>query len=50
MDFERRHVLGNLLRDQYKELFEGHDFRRKMCEHARPILRINEATFACRPD
>ncbi|WP_256466642.1 SPASM domain-containing protein [Bradyrhizobium sp. 193] len=22
MDFERRHVLGNLLRDRYKDLFE----------------------------
>ncbi|MER9007171.1 SPASM domain-containing protein [Mesorhizobium sp. M0862] len=22
-DFERRHVLGNLLRDEYADLFEG---------------------------
>ncbi|MDK1389359.1 SPASM domain-containing protein [Sinorhizobium sp. 8-89] len=27
MDFERRHVLGNLLRDEYRELFEGPVFR-----------------------
>ncbi|APG93301.1 hypothetical protein SAMCFNEI73_pB0101 (plasmid) [Sinorhizobium americanum] len=27
MDFERRHVLGNLLRDEYQELFEGPVFR-----------------------
>ncbi|WP_018240540.1 radical SAM/SPASM domain-containing protein [Ensifer sp. BR816] len=27
MDFERRHVLGNLLRDEYKDLFEGPVFR-----------------------
>nr|WP_249807238.1 MULTISPECIES: radical SAM/SPASM domain-containing protein [unclassified Bradyrhizobium] len=26
MDFERRHVLGNLLRDRYKDLFEGAAF------------------------
>lgn len=26
MDFERRHVLGNLLRDRYKDLFEGATF------------------------
>ncbi|MET4323571.1 radical SAM/SPASM domain-containing protein [Bradyrhizobium sp. RT5a] len=26
MDFERRHVLGNLLRDTYKDLFEGASF------------------------
>ncbi|MGL3104752.1 SPASM domain-containing protein [Bradyrhizobium sp. BR 1432] len=26
MDFERRHVLGNLLRDEYKDLFEGPAF------------------------
>ncbi|WP_375785000.1 SPASM domain-containing protein [Bradyrhizobium sp. Pha-3] len=26
MDFERRHVLGNLLRDQYEDLFEGRMF------------------------
>ncbi|MGV7213393.1 SPASM domain-containing protein [Bradyrhizobium sp. UFLA05-112] len=52
MDFERRHVFGNLLRDDYNELFEGQDFRQivdrmngasgfllcRMCEHARPKL------------
>ncbi|WP_037390179.1 radical SAM/SPASM domain-containing protein [Sinorhizobium americanum] len=27
MDFERRHVLGNLLRDEYQELFEGPVFK-----------------------
>ncbi|WP_233443033.1 radical SAM/SPASM domain-containing protein [Bradyrhizobium brasilense] len=27
MDFERRHVLGNLLRDEYEHLFEGTIFR-----------------------
>lgn len=26
MDFERRHVLGNLLRDEYEDLFEGPAF------------------------
>ncbi|WP_244425819.1 radical SAM/SPASM domain-containing protein [Mesorhizobium amorphae] len=26
MDFERRHVLGNLLRDEYEDLFEGSVF------------------------
>ncbi|WP_439373252.1 SPASM domain-containing protein [Bradyrhizobium sp. DASA03120] len=26
MDFERRHVLGNLLRDEYQDLFEGPTF------------------------
>ncbi|MER8995703.1 hypothetical protein [Mesorhizobium sp. M0678] len=26
MDFERRHVLGNLLRDKYEDLFEGSVF------------------------
>ncbi|MGY4403578.1 SPASM domain-containing protein [Bradyrhizobium sp. USDA 3315] len=49
-DFERRHVLGNLLRNSYEDLFEGHVFRQivnrmngksgfllcRMCEHARP--------------
>ncbi|WP_347341653.1 SPASM domain-containing protein [Bradyrhizobium uaiense] len=53
MDFERRHVLGNLLRDDYEDLFEGQDFRQivdrmngasgfllcRMCEHARPKLQ-----------
>lgn len=27
MDFERRHVLGNLLREEYDDLFEGPTFR-----------------------
>ncbi|MDF0523288.1 hypothetical protein P0R31_39540 [Bradyrhizobium yuanmingense] len=35
MDFERRHVLGNLLRDSYTDLFEGPAF----CEIAE---RMNE--------
>ncbi|AMA59857.1 radical SAM/SPASM domain-containing protein [Bradyrhizobium sp. CCGE-LA001] len=53
MDFERRHVLGNLLRDDYENLFEGRDFRQivdrmngangfllcRMCEHARSKLQ-----------
>ncbi|MGY4372532.1 peroxiredoxin family protein [Bradyrhizobium sp. i1.3.1] len=51
MDFERRHVLGNLLRDRYKDLFEGATFRNvadrmngtdgfllcRSCEFAEPI-------------
>ncbi|MER8783298.1 hypothetical protein NKH60_18970 [Mesorhizobium sp. M1006] len=50
MDFERRHVLGNLLRDEYADLFEGLVFRQivdrmngtdgfllcRMCEYAHP--------------
>ncbi|MER9970610.1 hypothetical protein [Mesorhizobium sp. M0060] len=32
MDFERRHVLGNLLRDKYEDLFEGSVF----CRNRRP--------------
>ncbi|MGY4567997.1 MULTISPECIES: radical SAM/SPASM domain-containing protein [Bradyrhizobium] len=50
MDFERRHVLGNLLRDEYEDLFEGPVFREvvdrmngmdgfllcRMCEYANP--------------
>ncbi|MGY4422034.1 SPASM domain-containing protein [Bradyrhizobium sp. I1.14.4] len=50
MDFERRHVLGNLLREEYEDLFEGPSFREivnrmngrdgfllcRMCEFARP--------------
>ncbi|WP_354258673.1 SPASM domain-containing protein [Bradyrhizobium sp. F1.13.3] len=51
MDFERRHVLGNLLRDRYEDLFEGATFRNiadrmngtdgfllcRSCEFAEPI-------------
>ncbi|WP_445219733.1 hypothetical protein ACKWRH_06115 [Bradyrhizobium sp. Pa8] len=51
MDFERRHVLGNLLRDRYKDLFEGSTFCEvvdrmngkegfllcRICEFAQPI-------------
>ncbi|WOH75497.1 SPASM domain-containing protein [Bradyrhizobium sp. NDS-1] len=50
-DFERRHVLGNLLRDRYEDLFEGATFRNiadrmngtdgfllcRSCEFAEPI-------------
>ncbi|WP_198293156.1 radical SAM/SPASM domain-containing protein [Cupriavidus sp. UYPR2.512] len=50
MDFERRHVLGNLLHDEYNDLFEGPVFRDiqdrmqgmdgfllcRMCEFAEP--------------
>ncbi|WP_312010434.1 SPASM domain-containing protein [Bradyrhizobium cenepequi] len=53
MDFERRHVLGNLLRDEYEDLFEGPGFRQivdrmngasgsllcRMCERATPKLQ-----------
>lgn len=53
MDFERRHVLGNLLRDEYEDLFEGPSFRQivdrmngasgsllcRMCERATPKLQ-----------
>ncbi|WP_354096655.1 SPASM domain-containing protein [Bradyrhizobium sp. RT10b] len=51
MDVERRHVLGNLLRDRYEDLFEGATFRNiadrmngtdgfllcRSCEFAEPI-------------
>ncbi|WP_229169631.1 MULTISPECIES: radical SAM/SPASM domain-containing protein [Bradyrhizobium] len=50
MDFERRHVLGNLLRDEYEDLFEGRTFSEivdrmngtdgfllcRICEFAKP--------------
>ncbi|WP_342727338.1 SPASM domain-containing protein [Bradyrhizobium sp. B097] len=53
MDFERRHVLGNLLRDEYEDLFEGPSFRQvvdrmngasgsllcRICERATPKLQ-----------
>ncbi|MGY2811890.1 SPASM domain-containing protein [Bradyrhizobium sp. USDA 4506] len=58
MDFERRHVLGNLLRDEYEYLFEGPVFREvvgrmngmdgfllcRMCEFA------NRQTLECCTD
>ncbi|MCP3475717.1 radical SAM protein [Bradyrhizobium sp. CCGUVB1N3] len=50
MDFERRHILGNLLRDEYQDLFKGPTFRKivdrmngedgfllcRICEFAKP--------------
>ncbi|WP_271552983.1 radical SAM/SPASM domain-containing protein [Bradyrhizobium sp. CCBAU 45394] len=53
MDFERRHVLGNLLRDRYEDLFEGPTFCEivdrmngkdgflccRICEFAQPMAK-----------
>ncbi|WP_245318540.1 radical SAM/SPASM domain-containing protein [Bradyrhizobium sp. DOA1] len=44
MDFERRHVLGNLLRDEYQDLFEGPTF----CEIAERMAGKKEGFLLCR--
>ncbi|MGY4509725.1 sulfatase maturation enzyme AslB (radical SAM superfamily) [Bradyrhizobium sp. USDA 3650] len=64
MDFERRHVLGNLLRDRHKDLFEGATFGKiasrmngadglllcRTCEFAEPLRSECSSLRAVDPD